>query len=107
MNATTTCVIRPATPADAAAMAWLAERDSQAPLHGPALLAEIEGRPAAALSLVDGRALGDPFRPTERLIGFLRDCAADGRRPQEPRRSLRTYLRRTVPARRRRLAPAV
>src|SRR3954465_8506666 len=38
----------------------LAELDSQRPLTGPALVGEIEGRPAAAISLADGPSAPAP-----------------------------------------------
>jgi hypothetical protein len=40
------------------------------------LIGEINGAPAAALSLADGRAIGDPFRPTAQLRRHLRVRAA-------------------------------
>ena len=46
-----TYVIRPATDDDQPALEALAELDSQRPLHRPALIGEIDGRPAAAISL--------------------------------------------------------
>jgi hypothetical protein len=36
------------------------------------LIGELDGSPAAALSLADGRAIGDPFRPTAQLRMLLR-----------------------------------
>jgi hypothetical protein len=65
-------VIRPATPEDERALRQLAELDSQRPLSGPALIAEIDGAPAAALSLTEGRVLADPFRRTAVLGQLLR-----------------------------------
>ena len=64
MTRTTIHAIRPAADADAAGLARLAEVDSQAPLHGEILLAEVRGIPIAAISLADGRTIGDPFRHT-------------------------------------------
>src|SRR5215218_3674145 len=65
-------VIRTATPADAATLRRLATLDSQRPLDGPALIGELDGEPAAALSLADGRIVADPFRPTLHLGAHLR-----------------------------------
>jgi hypothetical protein len=65
-------VIRVATEEDAAALAHIAEVDSQRPLRGPVLVGFIEGRPAAAISLKDGRAVADPFRNTAHLAAHLR-----------------------------------
>jgi hypothetical protein len=50
----------------------LAELDSQRPVTGPALVGEIDGRPAAAISLADGRVVADPFRPTADVVELLR-----------------------------------
>jgi hypothetical protein len=104
MDPHATHVVRPATAADAPALAWLAERDEQPPLRAPVLIAEVDGRPAAALSLADGRAVADPFRPTARLVAFMRGCA-EAWRPQEPR-SVGARVLATVLSPRRRLAAA-
>jgi hypothetical protein len=63
-------VIRPATDADAEALDRLAALDSQPPLRGRILVGEVDGRPAAALSLADDRAVADPWQYT----GTLRVC---------------------------------
>jgi hypothetical protein len=65
-------VIRQATPEDEPALRRLAELDSQRPLSGPALIAEIDGGAAAALSLNDGRVIADPFERTTVLRQLLR-----------------------------------
>jgi hypothetical protein len=91
LNITAMHTLRPAVADDAPALRWLAERDEQPPLRGPVLLAEVDGRPLAALSLADGRVTADPFRPTARLIEFMRGCAEEWR-PAE-RRSLLGRLR--------------
>jgi hypothetical protein len=56
--------IRKATETDGPDLRRLAELDSQRPLSGPALVAEIGGEPAAAISLADGRVIADPFQLT-------------------------------------------
>ena len=71
-----TYVIRPATDDDRPALEALAELDSQSPLDGPALLGEIDGRPAAAISLQDRRVIADPFLFTVQLRQVLRMRAA-------------------------------
>jgi len=71
-----TYVIRRATTDDEQALQGLAELDSQRPLSGPVLIGEIEGRPAAAVSLSDGRAIADPFELTVHLRQILRMRAA-------------------------------
>jgi hypothetical protein len=63
--------IRPATAADAYVLRKLAELDSQSPVSRPALIGEIDGRPAAALSLADGRVVADPFQHTAQIKGLL------------------------------------
>jgi hypothetical protein len=41
-------------------------------LTGPALVGEIDGRPAAAISLKDARVVADPFQQTGKLVAQLR-----------------------------------
>jgi hypothetical protein len=65
-------VIRQATEDDEKALMRLAQLDSQRPLSGPALIGEIAGVPAAAVSLRDGRTIADPFEPTAVLRQLLR-----------------------------------
>lgn len=65
-------LIRQATPGDERTLRHLAELDSRRPLAGPALIGEIDGAAAAALSLTDGRLVADPFRPTADLSQVLR-----------------------------------
>jgi hypothetical protein len=67
-----TYVIRGARDEDAVALSQLAELDSRPPLVGPALIGEIAGSPAAAMSLDDERVIADPFQPTSHLIQLLR-----------------------------------
>ena len=77
-------VIRKASVDDQATLHRLAGLDGQRPISGDALIGEIEGVPAAAISLADGRVVADPFRPTARLTPLLRLRA----------RSLRAYASR-------------
>jgi hypothetical protein len=72
MFAANSHVIREATPDDTHALRRLAQLDSQRPLAGQVLIGELQGRPAAAISLVDGRVIADPFRPTGQLTPLLR-----------------------------------
>lgn len=65
-------VIRSARDADLPLLRDLAELDSAKPLTGTVLVALIEGRPAAALSLDDNRAIADPFRLTAGSVELLR-----------------------------------
>ena len=71
-----TYVIRRATDDDERALRALAQLDSQRPLSEPALIGEIDGCPAAAISLVDGRVIADPFQFTVQLRQVLRIRAA-------------------------------
>ena len=95
-----TYVIRRATVDDEQTLQRLAELDSQRPLNGPALIGEIDGRPAAAVSLQDGRVIADPFEFTVQLRQVLRmRAAATNTHARTP--SLPTRLRAsigTVPA---------
>jgi hypothetical protein len=65
-------VIRQATEQDEHALHRLAGLDSQRRISGPALIGEIDGVPAAAVSLTDGRTVADPFQPTDVLRQLLR-----------------------------------
>lgn len=64
-------VIRHAIPNDDQALRDIAALDSQRPLAEPVLIGEIDGRPAAAISLVDGRVIADPFIHTATLTQVL------------------------------------
>jgi hypothetical protein len=83
--------IRPAGPADATRLVWLATLDDVPPLEGAVLLAEVEGLLWAACSLADGRTAADPFHPTQAVRALLelrrtQIAAADGGAGREPRR---------------------
>jgi hypothetical protein len=67
-----THTIRLANDQDAIGLRRLAELDSQRPLAGRVLLGEIDGTPAAAISLADGQVIADPFRNTVVLVSYLR-----------------------------------
>ena len=64
--------IRAATNGDGPALARLAALDSAAVPFGPVLLAEVDGRPAAALAISEDRVIGDPFTRTAELADLLR-----------------------------------
>jgi hypothetical protein len=64
-------VIREATPADEQALRQLAELDNKQPLRGRVLIGEIEGEPAVAASIDDGRIVSNPHRPTHLLIPLV------------------------------------
>jgi hypothetical protein len=64
--------IRFASIDDADTLGDLAARESQQPLVGRILVGHIDGAPAAALSLHDGRVIADSSHRTDRLVPALR-----------------------------------
>jgi hypothetical protein len=68
----TVYVIRRALDDDAPALRELADLDSQSPIGGEALIGEIDGRPAAAISLAERRVIADPFQFTGELSEMLK-----------------------------------
>ena len=81
-------MIRQATPNDQGVLERLAALDGQKPLSGRALIGEIDGVPAAAVSLADGRVVADPFQSTAQLLPVLmmrrRSLQAFAERPYLP-----------------------
>ena len=63
--------LRMARPADADRVAELAALDSARIPREPVLVAEVQGRLWAALSLEDFHAVSDPFQPTGELVWLL------------------------------------
>jgi hypothetical protein len=96
MYAADSFVIRHATDADDVALARLASLDSQPRLTGSILIGELNGEPVAALSLADGRAIADPFRPTAHLVASMR-VRARGLHAVEHMPSLRDRLLAGLP----------
>lgn len=72
MQAAPAYTIRTAAEADAPALRRIAQLDSQRPLTAPALVAELGGDAAAAISLADGRVVADPFQYTAVATQALR-----------------------------------
>jgi hypothetical protein len=64
--------IRFADSTDTETLTRLAERESEAPLAGRVLVGWIDGTPAAALSLEEGRVIADSSRPSDRVVAALR-----------------------------------
>jgi hypothetical protein len=64
--------IRYATAADTFAIRRLAVLDSSSPPTGDVLLAEMGDELWAALSIDEGTAIADPFRPSADLVDLLR-----------------------------------
>ena len=60
------------TAADGQDISRLALLDGRRAPAGPALLAYIDGELRAAVGLVDGQAIADPFHPTAELVEILR-----------------------------------
>src|SRR3954468_6193043 len=65
-------VIRPATASDRSELERLAALDSHSVPAGPHLIAELDGRPVAALSRTDGSVVADPFSRTGTIVALLR-----------------------------------
>ncbi|MEA2385252.1 MAG: hypothetical protein QOH72_5223 [Solirubrobacteraceae bacterium] len=90
MTTSSTIALRTATERDAAILAKLAALDSAPPLHAPAVVALLDGRPVAAASLVDASVVADPFMPTADVVELLQArvaaTASEARRPRVPRR---------------------
>ena len=64
--------IRPATSDDRSVLNRLAALDSAPVPAGPVLIAEVNGRPEAALGIEDHAVVADPFEPTAQLVDLLR-----------------------------------
>jgi hypothetical protein len=60
------------TAADSEDVWRLALLDDRCAPAGPALLAYVNGELRAAVGLVDGQAIADPFHPTAELVEILR-----------------------------------
>jgi hypothetical protein len=84
--------IRPSMNEDERNLRQLADLDGQTPLSGPALIGEIAGFPAAAVSLTDGRLIADPFQPTA-VLGQVLRMRYDALRAHERTPSLRERMR--------------
>jgi hypothetical protein len=65
-------VIRTADPGDVLAVINLSELDSQPVPAGKLLVAEVDGKIRAALSVETGRVIADPFEPSTHLRALLR-----------------------------------
>ena len=64
--------IRPAYPDEDQVVRDLAGLDDAPALKGSVLLALVDGRPVAGLSLEDGRVVANPFTPTQEAVALLR-----------------------------------
>jgi hypothetical protein len=89
--------VREATDHDAYALTHLAAVDSADPLPGRVLVAEIDGRPVAALSMTTSTVVADPFRRTADIVQMLKVRAAQMRGERVSRRGLPVRGPRPVP----------
>ena len=71
----------------------IAALDSARIPSSPLLVAEVDGRVRAVLSLEDGKAIADPFYPTRDLLELLRAHAAGLARARRPGLLQRLTLR--------------
>ncbi len=74
-------------PDDDADLRRLAAFDSQRPLAGRVLVAEVDGELWAAVGIEDRRAIADPFRHTAALVAVLRQRASDLASRSDPRQA--------------------
>ena len=79
---TSTVTLRLAVPADADALDHLAQLDSRRAPRGAVIVAEVGGELWAAVSIDDGHAIADPFRPTGELVALLVERSRQLRRAQ-------------------------
>jgi hypothetical protein len=85
------------TAKDSQALQQLAEHGLYEPLAGRVLVGEIDGAPAATMSLLDGRVITDPAQETDQLVAALR-MRASSIRAYESRPSLRDRIRAALAA---------
>ena len=87
--------IRFAAPDDEATLTRLAELDSSRAPRGAVLVADVGDETWAALSLDDGHAVSDPFRPASEAVWMLAERA---RQLKTARRGRMQRLPRVWPA---------
>ena len=75
MDSSHTDVIYEATAKDAVKLWYLSQLTGEPRLRDRALIGDIQGTPAAAISLTDGRIVADPRRATAGLMRRLRSRA--------------------------------
>ena len=81
MSPTNSLTLRHANGADAIALARLAALDSSHVPSGEILIAELDGRLVAALSVDTGASIADPFERTAAVVDSLRAQAQRRARP--------------------------
>lgn len=72
MTFTSTIILQQATAAEDTALRELSQLDSARTVSRPALMAVVDGKLIAAISLRDGRVVADPFAETEAPVALLR-----------------------------------
>jgi hypothetical protein len=92
MTSSASLTIRHASLADEGGLRRLAALDSSRIPSGELLVAELDGRLVAALSVDTGAAIADPFEHTAAIVDSLRVRA--GARPRPARRP--AHLRRVL-----------
>jgi len=91
--------IRGAVAEDVEALDRLAQRDTRAIPDGELLIALVGTEVRAAISLVSGETVADPFHPTEELLDMLTLRASEVRGGRKTRgRRFRSATPRTSPA---------
>jgi hypothetical protein len=82
MTSTASITLRHAIAADEADLTRLAALDSSRMPSGELLVAELDGRLVAALSIDTGAAIADPFEHTAAIVDSLRAQARGSREPR-------------------------
>ena len=88
--------IRPAGPADLAALQRLAALDSARLPRGELLVGLVDDVPWAALAVDGGAAIADPFRPSAGVLALLHERARLLGYPPSRSARMRRWRRRTV-----------
>ena len=88
--------IRHAQPSDEPTLRWLAALAEQPAVARPALIGDIDGLPAAAISVADGRVVADPHRRTAGLAVRLRLHRSGWRAHRSPD-TMRDQVRALIP----------
>ena len=81
MTSSAQLILRHATTADIAALTRLAALDSSRVPSGELLVAELDRKLVAALSVDTGAVIADPFEYTASIVESLRAQADEGERP--------------------------
>jgi hypothetical protein len=82
MTSTASLTIRHAIAADEADLTRVAALDSSRVPSGELLVAELDGRVVAALSIDTGAAIADPFEHTAAIVESMRAQARESRAPR-------------------------